>query len=181
MARSPSCGLGNLCIFTKFFTRKSIAWPSRLALSTPAQFEPRNKPAPLARSRKAESRPMNGHQKPASIHPCAPLPLSCYLVPTEVSPTRPQLLSELLLHLGRQAEVLPLRTIRNQLGYIASAFARPATCRASPPFRRKAVPSALHLVRHMMPDRKSRAFFPAHRNLVLHHPPSPRLSPIGQT
>src|SRR5271156_3381192 len=30
MARSPSCGLGNLCIVAKCFIRKSIAWPSRL-------------------------------------------------------------------------------------------------------------------------------------------------------
>jgi hypothetical protein len=76
------------------FTRRSIAWLPHSTSPTPAHFVPRSTHAPLLPCRKGNF---------------------AHFLPAELPRTRPQLSSERVLHLRRQAEVLPLWIIGTNL------------------------------------------------------------------
>src|SRR5271165_406220 len=90
-------------------------------------------------------------------------------MPAELPRIRPQLLSELRLDLGRQAEVLPFRIIgtylvTQRLQLFAERLASARNCFTAQQSSQHAV-----FLRYVMADRQPRALFPANRDLVLHY------------
>ena len=113
IARNPSCGLGNRRIFERFLYSKIHCLAAALNFSRPL----------LASRLGIHPHHRLGPGKPVA-HPRAiienqlqPVRANNFadLASAELPRIRPQLLSELLLHLRRQAEVLALRIIGTNL------------------------------------------------------------------